>query len=111
MTAGKLRHRVQIQRDERHGVPSNAGGPQDPLWVTVGARYANVVPLSGRERFTADQVQADVSHRVEMHYDPTIGIRPAWRLLYGARPLEIESTVNVGERNRELHLMCKEVVA
>lgn len=89
---------------------SAGGGPQEPSWVTLGTRFANVVPLSGRERFTAQQVQSDVTHRVEMHYDPTLQTKPVHRLLFGSRALEIDSVVNVDERNRDVHVMCKEVV-
>ena len=111
MKCGALRHRVQIQVDELHGVMTAGGGPQEPRWVTLGARFANVVPLSGRERFTAQQVQSDVTHRVEMHYDPTLQARPVHRLLFNDRPFEIESVINVGELGRETHVMCKEAVA
>lgn len=110
MNSGKLRHRVQIQYDENHGVVDSQGGPQAASWVTLGTRWANVLPLTSRERFTARQVQSDVTHKVEMHYDPTLATKPVYRLLYKSRALEIDSVVNVDERNRELHLMCKEVL-
>ncbi len=110
MQSGQLRHRVQIQYDENHGTPESDGGPQTASWVTLGTRWANVLPLSGRERFTAKQVQSDVTHKVEMHYDPTVATKPVYRLLYGDRVLEIDSVVNVDERNRKTLLMVKEVV-
>ena len=110
MKTGRLRHQVTIQRDANHGVPDASGGQQAEDWQSITVRPANVIPLTGRERFTAQQVVPDVTHRVEMRFDPEVQTKPVYRLLYANRPLQIESAINVDERSRELHLMCKEVV-
>ncbi len=111
MKPGRLRHRVIIERDENHGVPDRSGGQQAESWVAVGTRPANVIPLTGRERFSNQQVTAEETHHVEMRYDPDLQTKPVYRLRFGSRPLQIESIINIEERNRELLVKCKEMVA
>lgn len=110
MKTGRLRHQVTIQRDANHGVVSASGAQQAESWTDVAVRPANVIPLNGRERFTASQVQPEVTHRVEMRFDPDVQTKPVYRIVYDDRPFQIESVINVDERGRELHCLCKEVV-
>jgi SPP1 family predicted phage head-tail adaptor len=51
-------------------------------WATFGHVWANLTPVRGRERFAASQIEADVSHRIEIDYDAALGIKPDMRLLY-----------------------------
>jgi SPP1 family predicted phage head-tail adaptor len=96
-----LRHRVEIQTltvvyDEM-GAPSKE-------WVTVGAAWAAVEPVSGREYWAAAAVQAETTVKVTMRYLP--GITPYHRLLFKGKLYDIQSVINTEERNRELVLMC-----
>jgi SPP1 family predicted phage head-tail adaptor len=104
MQAGKLRHRVTIQQAvEAH----NAYGETIRTWSTVATVYASVEPIRGREFFDAEQVQSEISQRVRMRYRS--GIKPTMRLLYGSRLLQIQAVIDVEERHREIHLMCREM--
>jgi SPP1 family predicted phage head-tail adaptor len=49
-----------------------------------------------------------VSHRVTLRFIP--GVTAKMRVNYGGRLLLIEAALNIEERNRELQLMCLEVV-
>lgn len=104
MQAGKLRHRVQIQALSQ--VQDLATGEMLDTWTELATVWANVVPLRGQERFEAQQVQAELSHRVEMRYRPDVTSKN--RLLYDGRILEIASVADFEERHRELNLMCVE---
>jgi len=106
MSAGRLRRRVTIQRSVR--VDDGYGGSQ-VVWEDVGKVWAAVEPLRGSERYAAQQVKNDLSHRVLMRYRP--GITPQMRLVLNDRVLNIEAAINVEERNRWLELLCREVVA
>lgn len=103
MRAGRLRHRVTIQ--ENVGSENNFGETVDD-WQAVTTRWAAVDPLRGRERFEAQQISAEVSHRVTMRY--FADLTPTMRLVYDGRVLEIEAVIDVEERGRELELLCRE---
>lgn len=63
MRAGDLRHRVEIQEpsDSR-----DAHGGITRTWNTVATRWARIEPLSGRELFQAQQVEARTRVRITM---------------------------------------------
>ena len=106
MNAGKLRHRVTIQKLEE--VDDGYGGIEEK-WQDMITVWAVVEPLRGNERYTAQQVQAELTHKVTIRYKP--GIKPDMRLKYGDRILEIEAVIDVEERHRWLELLCSEVVS
>ena len=105
MEAGKLNKRVTIQAPV---TATDSSGAPNPTWVDIATVSAAIEPLRGREFFSAQQANNELSHRVTIRYRR--GIKPSYRLMYGIRYLEIESIIDPEERNRELQLMCKELV-
>jgi SPP1 family predicted phage head-tail adaptor len=105
MKPGNLRNRVTLQQLTR--TDDGAGGYTE-TWTGVATVWADVYPLKGNERYEAQQVQANLSHRVTIRY--RTGVEPSMRLLYGTRTLTIEAVIDPEERHRELILMCSEVV-
>ena len=104
MRIGTLRHKVEIQAYITTVDPD--GYPiQD--WVTVAHAWAAVEPVAGKEYWAAAAVQAETTIKITMR-PPGIEITPANRLLFDGRTLEIQSVINVEERDRELVLMCVE---
>lgn len=108
MFAGLLRHRVTIQR---YTTTQNDYGEEVETWADLASRWAAVEPLSGREYFDAQQVASDVSIRVRMRSDSVTDALTAMdRIIHKSRTLEIVSPpINVNERGREIHLMCREL--
>jgi len=106
MRAGELRHRVTVQ--EEQGITRNQKGELVPDWVDITTVWAAVEPLKGREYFDAEQVQAEVTTRIRMRYHA--GVTPEMRIIYGTKEFDILSAINIEEKDRELHLMCKESV-
>lgn len=105
MRAGPLRCRVTIEEPvETEG----ADGSIMTAWETFATTWASVEPLIGKEYFAQQREQATVSHRIRMRQ--IAGITHKMRVVWGARIFEIESVLNVGERNREIVLMCQESV-
>lgn len=105
MRPGDLRHRITLQqkvetRDEFGGVTET--------WQDVATIHAAIEPLKGREFFAAQQVQADTTGRIRIRYRE--GVVPAMRAKFGARVYDLQSVINVDERNRELHLLVREVI-
>lgn len=105
LQAGRLRHRVRIQEKS---VTQNAYGEEAPTWaaITNGERWAAVEPLSGSERFGAQQVNPRVSHKVTIRYLSTV--TPKMRVLFGSRALEIDAVINPMERGEVTELLCTE---
>jgi SPP1 family predicted phage head-tail adaptor len=126
MRAGKLRHRLKIQ-SKTTALDSFGGGAA--TWSTFANVYGSVEPLTGRERFDAQQVNPEVNHVVRIRY--LDGVVPEQRILWGSVAPDIEETMDfddeeikrdvfgshalyidavldVGGRKRELQLLCKE---
>lgn len=110
--AGKLRHRVRIQRPvgtrDDYGEPAHANAD----WETVTTAWAAIEPLSGRELWQARQAQARGDIRVRLRHSADVaGVDSTHRVLFGARALNIDHVLNLGERDREVHLLCVEAPA
>jgi head-tail adaptor len=126
IAAGTMRHRVQVQQlkpastDLAMRLPYNAqpSPADDASWQTTSVQWAGIKPLSGRELFQAQQVRADVTHRVWMRWFPGVstftvqpGIKPSMRLLFkNTRPLNIVYCANVDEYGVEFDILCIEEV-
>lgn len=108
MRAGKLRHRVTIQRLE---TIKNQYGDVTKEWVDVATTWVSIEPLRGEKRFHALQILASASHEVIMRALPKqLRPKPGNRLLFGDRILDIYSVLDVDERGRTLGLLCVEQV-
>lgn len=105
MNAGKLRHRATIQ--QLVNTDDGAGGSIE-TWQNVATVWAAIEPLRGNERYTAQQVQSTLTHKVTIRYRE--GIKPQMRLTYKGRIFDIESVIDIEERHRWLELFCSEVI-
>lgn len=103
MQTGKLRHRIAIQSatetQDAHGGPVRT-------WSTVATHWGSIEPLQMREIFTAQQVEAQLSHRITLRYYS--GLTSAHRLLFGARVFNIHSVRDLDERNRTHEVLAME---
>lgn len=107
MRAGTLRHRVTLQSQQ---LTSDGQGGQTESWTdfAVGV-YCRIEPLQGAEKVQAQQVNDELTHRISLRYLP--GLSSKMRVLYGSRVFLIESTLNDNERNAEMVMFAKELVA
>jgi SPP1 family predicted phage head-tail adaptor len=109
MKAGKLRHRATLQQNTP---TQNAAGQFLPSWTNVlgGSNqvWCEVLPASGREFEKYRQMVAELTHTVRMRYMPNALPTEKMRFLYGSRVLNIQSAVNVDERNKEMICLCVE---
>lgn len=109
MRPGRLRHRVTLQ--QRVESTRNTFGEVEPTWLVTAYRHAQVSPLTGKEYIQAQQVQADVTHRIVMRADQdTLALTPKWRIgLDGtSRVFDILSVLNIDERDRMVEVMAME---
>lgn len=107
MQAGQLRHKLDIETELN--IQDTYGQPTQEWVVFLPGLWAAIEPLTGREYYAAQQVNAEISHRIKIRYKS--GITPNMRVKFGvARYFNIVSVIDIKEAHRELHLMCTEVI-
>jgi SPP1 family predicted phage head-tail adaptor len=81
MQAGKLDRKISI---ERRTDTRDAAGQPIPTWTRIGAtRWAAVMPVSGGERFTADQFIGRQQTEFQIRWASDISdISPLDRIVY-----------------------------
>ncbi len=102
LPAGKLRERITIEqpveaRDEY--------GSTVQTWETFVAVRAAVEPISGREYFSAQATQSEVTTKIRIRH--LAGVTTKMRVSWRGTMLDIESIIP-DERRREMTLMCVE---
>ncbi len=103
--AGLLRKRITIQNTT---ASQDTYGAQNITWENFAVnRPAEVTPLSGREFFDAQQTQSSIEVRFKIRY--IRGIKPKMRILYNGEGYDIQSVINLNERNREFQILCSRV--
>lgn len=104
MRAGKLRHSVVIQA---RSTETDAFASASTDWVDVfdNSIAASVEPLSGRELYSAQQHNPDVSVRIAIRY--RLGVLAEQRVMFRGQPYGILYVINKDMADRELHLMCR----
>jgi SPP1 family predicted phage head-tail adaptor len=103
--AGRLRHRVTIERTVE---TVNAVGGVTRSWTAIARRYAGIEPVSGREFVNADQTNSTVTHRIMLRADGQLTLTPKDRIVFGTRVFGIESVMDRDERGKVLEVMASE---
>ena len=110
--SAQLRHRLTIQQEVH---TSDGAGGHTRSWQTVADVWAQIVPLGsganhiGREKWIAEQLQSEVTHRVWMRY--RADVRPDMRLRFENRVFNIRYVINSEEKDAMLSLLVQEGVA
>lgn len=86
MEAGKLRHRLSLQRNEF--VQDPVTGELKEGWTEYGKAWASVEPLSARDLIAAQGVQSKVTARMVIRYRTDID--PAHRIVHRGKVYRIE---------------------
>lgn len=111
MRAGPLRHRVQIQNATQ--TQDAASGWTTDTWTGTDKVWASIEPLSGRERFEAQQVTPEVTHKIRIRWRDDITIDPDSRVVgktnpYNGTTFNVHAVLNQMGRSRELVILAKE---
>jgi SPP1 family predicted phage head-tail adaptor len=120
MQAGKLRRSIIIQEnqyplDELGKAQRDVYGAPINNWVDVLNCRASMEPLSGREYFSAAQVQAEQMTRFRIRY-PRFQIWPGMRVKYHDsvlntdRYFDINAVIDQNEMHVELFVMTTEQI-
>ena len=111
MKPGRLHHTLTAQRQT---TAQDAMGQPAQIWTDIATRRASIEPLNGREYLRASGEGSDVSTRIRLRYDATIGVLKAYDRLIdqSVSPMQvydIESVIVPRERNREMVCMCRKL--
>lgn len=87
MEAGKLRHRVTIERltplEDSAGPMRDAQGETVRAWLPIATVWASIEPLSVREFIAAAATQSQVTTRITIRYRD--GLDAAVRIVHGGK--------------------------
>lgn len=108
MYIGALRHRVTIQVLDPEAGEDEYGDPI-PKWVTVYSPWAAIEPLRGRELFTAQQAASEVTSRIRIRHRD--GITTDMQVVHRSNTYKILYIINPETKDKELHLLVKEIPA
>lgn len=102
MRAGRLRHRVSLQRPVE--ARDETTGGVTITWEGIGLpRAAELVSLSGRELIAAQAVQSEVIARCVMRY--LDGVDATMRIVHNGQPYNIKAVLPDPTFKRSLTLM------
>jgi SPP1 family predicted phage head-tail adaptor len=102
MQAGRLRHRVAIERPV--STRDDFGGVVES-WQTVATVWAEIHPLSGREFLAAQSTQAGVTTRITIRHLP--GVTAAMRVNHDGTLYNIRAVLPDPTLVRHIALMCE----
>lgn len=111
MRAGPLRHFVTLQRPIK--TRTDSGAVRDDFEDWLPDIKAEVLDVTGGERWVQAQVAADVTTRIRIRYRAgvTADMRVVQRALPGSPTaldvFDIESVIKADGRKVELHLFCR----
>lgn len=103
--ASRLTRRIAIE--EPVDIPDGGGG-FIRSWQHVADVWAEIIPVRGREAFSASQRIGVVNYRITLRY--VAGITTAMRVVYAGRYFDISAVINEGEKNISLQLLAEEEV-
>jgi SPP1 family predicted phage head-tail adaptor len=107
MQAGKLRHRVDLQKKVTGRNPETGGISEE--WQPVTTVWASIEPLSAREFIAAGATQASVTTRITIRYRE--GVTAQMRAVSRGKIYNIEGVLPDDKSGREyLTLPCSEGV-
>ena len=100
-----LRHRIVIQDVEQL---SDGHGGYNETWVTFATVWAKVVPVSAQEKWRAENLDHEVTHRITIRY--LANITSSMRISFDGRIFHVKGFRNLEERDRYIEIVAKEGV-
>ena len=102
---GQQRHKILIQSASQ---AADSYGALVDTYSTFATWWASISPITGREYVSDGKVNSEVTTRMRGRW--ISGILPAMRAKFGTRIFSIVAVININERNREIEILCKEVI-
>lgn len=106
LPTGEFNKRIIIERPTDGTATAYNDKPK--TYSTLATVWARIKPLTAREQLFAEQVKAETDYVVTIRY--MSGLLKTDRVNYNGQLLEIHGIINIEMRNRELQLLCSEVI-
>ena len=103
MNLGKMRYRITLQEP---GINQDDYGNIIDDWRDVATVWADIVPVSGREYFGANQQNSETQYKIYIRY--LAGITPKMRILHNDVEYQILAVL-ADKRAGYTTIMCKVV--
>ena len=87
-------------------IDNEFGEPVETWGVLINTR-AGIKPVTGNEQFLIG-LKNDVSHKIEMRYNPEAVFTPDDKIKYDGREFDIVYILNYAERNSNIQILGKE---
>lgn len=105
MNAGKLRHRVEV--DEPVTSQNDTGEEVVTFTPWASKIWAEVHPLTGRERLQSNGIIASFDTRIEIRWSPeNARIDAKWRILFSGVIYNIVSAEDIDFAHRRIEIMA-----
>jgi SPP1 family predicted phage head-tail adaptor len=98
-----MRHRVTVQQLSHS---RDALGQESEDWTAVATRWAFVEPLRGAENYQRSGETTQIDYKVTLRHEEGL-VTTERRLVYGALILDIESVINIHEKDHTIEVMCR----
>lgn len=107
MRAGLLRHAITVNT---FTITRGAHNEENKTAGEYCSRNADIQPKNAREYFQDQQINAEITHTIRLRYDPvTKLISKDMVVVHDGVTYEIIAPpINVGMRNREIQLLCRQ---
>lgn len=105
MRAGSLRQTIGIKSPVK---AKNNLGEALNAWTPFATAWSEAKPISSSKRFISNHLKTEVNFQFRMRYMD--GINHQMKVFYNGREFDIDSVLNVGERNEELIVLASEVM-
>lgn len=104
---GRLRHLLTFQSPLRGAVDSYGEENPNQVWGDVFSTRGQITTISARERVSNEKVDHVSTHIIKVRFSKRIASDQ--RIKYQDRIFQIDSIINVKERDRDLELIVHEV--
>ena len=102
MRAGRLRHKITFRQKTSTRSPS---GAEVVTWTTFAENIpAEIRPLNERSLASLRQIHSDITTKLVVRY--LAGVNSAMQVRFQGDDYDIREVINVGQRNRELEILC-----
>ena len=99
MNAGKMDRRITLQRKSSS---QDSFGEAIDTWADISTVWAEVVPVSGNERFVSQQVIAEADTLFKIRY--MSGLTPLDRVVYDGRTYDVKGVIEIGRRREGMQI-------
>lgn len=104
MRAGRLKHRITIQRRKE---VIDAVGAKQIEWVDLLTVWAAVEPISGKENFDSNHYASETTIKITVRYQPCLsGITAKHRIKHGDNLYNIEAIIPDASGRINQRLLC-----